>query len=380
MIDFIFQNLLLVCVSAVTFVMFCGTVYNFFLAPRLEKMPNPTSFPKVSLLIPARNEAKNMDTLLPLLSAIEYPQLEILILNDHSEDETAQMIREYGGKVRLIEGRELPLDWLGKNWACEQLAENAKGEILIFCDADVKMAQRSVAATVGMMQMQRLDALTCLPKQIMETWAEKAVLPVLLFLPLLGFVPLNQIPKISMPALSVGCGQWFAFTRRAYEILGRHESVKDVIVEDMALGRRVKEKGLILGAVISSNFVATRMYTSFSTVWMGFSKNLAYLTGTGYIRPPLILVATLLLYLSPLFFVLGGKLIWLLPLSLLLMVRLLSVQIFNEPKFGWLWSPLGAVIIPLMGIRSWWGYRQKNVEWKGRVLTAAFATNTEGVK
>lgn len=375
-----FSNILFVIVSGTTLLMLVGTVYNYFSAPRLEKSALPTHYPKVpkvSLLIPARNEAENMEILLPLLKKITYPNLEIIILNDHSEDATAERVKMNQGSILLIEGKALPNGWLGKNWACQQLSENATGDLLLFCDADVRMAPDSVTATVAMMEKLKLDALTCLPKQIMGTWAEKAALPVLLFMPVLGFVPLNQISKISFPSLSLGCGQWFAFTRNAYHKIGTHAVVKDVIVEDMALGRIVKENGLILGAVISSQFVATRMYTSFSTVWNGFSKNLAYLTGTGWLRPPLIIFAILSLNLAPFLFVFLGELKWLLPLSLLTISRLLCAVVFAETSFGWLWSPVGAILIPLISIRSWWGYRRKNVQWKGRVLSAAFARGTE---
>ena len=269
------NELLFWTVTALTAVMLLGTVYNFFTAPNLDNAVTPVNFPRVSLLIPARNEEENMRTLLPLLAEIQYPNLEILILDDASEDATALLASSPASTATLLRGKPLPNDWLGKNWACAQLAKQSTGDILIFCDADVSMGPRSVMATVGMMQSDDLDALTCLPRQTMGTWAEKAVLPVLLFLPVMGFVPIAYVSKLSMPTLSLGCGQWFAFRRSAYDKLGTHEAVKDVIVEDMALGRLVKQKGLVLGVAISPKYVSTRMYRSFRTVWAGFSKNLA---------------------------------------------------------------------------------------------------------
>lgn len=376
-------------VTAMTAVMLAGAMLNFFTAPRLEKNPYfhadaftaakasesaiaaPPS-PSVSLLIPARNEEANLKILLPLLARLDYPDMEILILDDDSEDGTANLISQAASHVRLLRGHALPQGWLGKNWACAQLAQAARGEILIFCDADVRLGPEAVKATVARMQRDKLDALTALPRQIMGTWAEQAVLPVLLFLPVMGFAPIAWIAKTSMPALSLGCGQWFAFTRKAYDCLGGHASVRNTIVEDMALGRRVKESGLVLGAAISTEMVVTRMYTSFRTLWEGFSKNLAFLTGAGWLRPILFLFlfssVNILPWLLPVF----GFTSWLLPLALLAAARWITALAFREPPMGWLWSPVGALLIPAIAFRSWLGYRRHYVEWKGRSLAAAF--------
>lgn len=359
-------------VTASTSVMLLGTIYNYFTAPRLEAAPKPVKYPRVSLLIPARNERDNLHNLLPLLAKLDYPNLEILILDDNSQDGTADLVISSGSPARLLKGSSLPQGWLGKNWACSQLAAESNGEILVFCDADVTVSTNCIEATVAMMESQGLDALTCLPRQIMGTWSEKAVLPVLLFVPLMGFMPIAFISKLPFPSLSLGCGQWFAFTKKAYEKLGQHAAVKNVIVEDMALGRLVKEKGMILGAAISTHHVATRMYTSFPTVWAGFSKNLAYLTGTGWLRPPFVLSLFLAVNALPWIMPWLGYTFWWLPFSLLLGSRLLTSITFREPRLGWIWSLVGALLIPLMGIRSWWGYRRQSVEWKGRSLTAAF--------
>jgi cellulose synthase/poly-beta-1,6-N-acetylglucosamine synthase-like glycosyltransferase len=363
-------------VTGATSVMLMGTLYNLFSAPRLENAPEPKRFPRVSLLIPARNEEENLRNLMPLLSKLDYPDLEILILDDDSRDGTARVISYPGSPAKLIQGTPLPAGWLGKNWACSQLASASTGEVLIFCDADVSMMEKSIKATVSMMDSQGLDALTCLPRQIMGTWAEKAVLPVLLLVPVMGFMPIAFVSRLKLPALSLGCGQWFAFRKSAYDQMGQHAAVKSVIVEDMALGRLVKEKGMRLGVALSTHLVATRMYTSFPTVWAGFSKNLAYLTGTGWLRPPLILGLFLAVNALPWFMPFLGYANWWIPFLILFTSRILTAVTFREPALGWIWSPVGALLIPIMGIRSWWGYRRHSVQWKGRTLTAAFGSAT----
>ena len=372
------QEILLVLSTMAAATMLVGTLFNLFTAPRLEKAPPPRTSLRVSLLIPARNEEANLRILMPLLSRLDFPGLEILILDDDSNDGTAVVAAYPGSPARLIRGQPLPLGWLGKNWACAQLASQAQGEVLIFCDADVRVGPGAIPSTLGMMQAQNLDALTCIPYQILGTWAEKAIIPVLLFMPALGYIPIDWIRRIPIPFLSVGCGQWFAFTREAYDCLGGHASVRNEIVEDMMLGRRVKASGMVLGAAIATRHLSVRMYTDFRSVWQGFGKNMAFLTGTGWLKPPAVLAFSVTCNVLPWLMPLLGFRLWVLPLSIWIACRLLCASIFKEPLLAWLWSPLGTLLVPLIAIRSWWGYRRGSVQWKGRNLTAAFTKPSEG--
>jgi len=373
-----FASILFWPATAANAVMLLGTAGNVFSAPRLEGrsgVPGASALPgrpKVSLLIPARDEETNLAVLLPLLKGIDYPHLEILILDDQSSDGTARLAAS--GPARLIQGSPPPEGWLGKNWACSQLAGHARGDILIFCDADVRIGPGAVAATVAMMESRGLDALTCLPRQILGTWSEKAVIPILLFMPLLGFLPLALVSRLSHPALSLGCGQWFAFRRNAYVRLGGHAPVRREIVEDMVLGRLVKQAGMKLGALISTRHLATRMYGDFPSLWRGFGKNLAFLTGTGWLKPACLSAGFLLIHVLPWSLSLAGFTYWLLPLGLWMGSRLLAAAAFREPPAGWLWSAAGTLLIPAIAARSWWGYRRRSVRWKGRRLDAAFGT------
>jgi hypothetical protein len=175
----------------------------------------------------------------------------------------------------------------------------------------------------------------------------------------------------------VGCGQWFAFTRALYQRIGGHALVRNTIVEDMALGRLVKEKRGVLGVVLATRHLSVRMYTDFASVRKGFSKNLAYLTGTGWIQPFLTLFGFLSLNALPWILALCGHRLWLVPLALWAAARLSAARIFREPALGWIWSWAGTLLIPILCIQSWLGYRRRDVEWKGRVLEAAFAFEKE---
>jgi chlorobactene glucosyltransferase len=361
--------------TAANAAMVLGALYNVRTAPRLENHVGAGKrgpYPKVSLLIPARDEEANLSILVPLLDRLDWPDLEILILDDESRDGTARIAG--GGRARVLAGRPLPSGWLGKNWACHQLAREATGEILLFCDADVRPAPDAIAATVGCLRAYGADAATALPRQIMETWSERAVLPVLLMMPLLGCLPLAQVPRVRWAAASVGCGQWFAFSRAAYDALGGHAAVRSEVVEDLALGRRVKKAGFVLVAALSPRLVSTRMYAGFPSLWRGFTKNLVVLTGTGFVRPPAMLAAYALAYLAPWALPFCGRPAWLAPLALWLIVRGIAARAGREPPWAWLWSPVGALLIPCIAARSWRLHRARAAHWKGRVLTAAFGS------
>jgi hypothetical protein len=252
------------------------------------------------------------------------------------------------------------------------LAREAAGDILLFCDADVRMEPGAVAATVERMREGGLDALTCLPRQELVTWPERAVIPLVMTVPVLAFLPLHLVPRHRLPALSVGCGQWFAFTREAYQAVGGHASVRREIVEDMALARRVKEEGLVLGAALSSRLVSTRMYRDLPSLWRGFAKNLAVLTGSGWVRPPLVLAAFVIAQVLPWAMVPAGGRAWLLPALLWLATRLIAARTAREPALGWVGSPAGSLVAVALAVRSWLGYRRRDVTWKGRKLEAAF--------
>ncbi len=350
--------------------MLLGVLYNSLTAPRLEKGGVPHFYPLVSLLIPARNEENNLRILLPLLEKLDYPALEVLILDDNSQDATASILANNSiPNLKVLSGKSIPEGWLGKNWACQQLANAAQGEILIFCDADVRIGEKAIEQTIAWMEKLKLDALTCLPHQIQGSWAEKSVLPVLLLVPVLGFFPIAQIYKRRSVNVSVGCGQWFAFKTTSYIAMGQHASVKYEVVEDIALGKRVKICGLRLGAMLSSKQLQVRMYNNVKELWEGFGKNLFVVIGKNPLTPFLILIPFTLINILPWAMVLMGQCQWLWPLSLLIIIRIWVAKIFGEKKvFNILWQPVGALLIPIIGAKSWIGYHRNQLVWKGRVL------------
>jgi chlorobactene glucosyltransferase len=353
-------------------VMLLIAFYNLRTAQRLEHAPHAARTPLVSLLIPARNEAENLPQTLPLVSSLEYPELEILVLDDGSTDDTANLVRERAARdprLQLISGSALPPGWLGKNWACHQLARAARGEVLLFCDADVSPERAAVIRTIALMQHAAADVLTAIPRQRFGSWVESAVIPLIVHLPLLALLPLRQVSQSASPALSMANGQWLAFTRNAYERSGGHAAVRSEVVEDVALGRRAKVAGLRLLPVIANRTLEVRMYRGAAAVVEGFGKNLYALLGA---RPHTFgvgLVVFVLCAVYPWAAALLGKTGALLPLALLIALRALAVRLFRHGWSSVLLHPLGALLTLGIAARSALGACRGGVLWKHRRVT-----------
>jgi glycosyltransferase involved in cell wall biosynthesis len=349
---------------------------NLLTAPRLERAGEPASRPTVSLLMPARDEAQNLRRTLPPLLAQDYPHLEILLLDDRSRDGTAEVAERIassapsdgaGGSLRVLRGVEPPPGWVGKNWACHQLAEAAAGEILVFCDADVDAAPAAVRRTVAMLQRHAAGAVTAMPRQRLEGWAQAAVVPVVAQLPVLAMLPLRLIPVVRAPSLSMANGQWLAFTRAAYDACGGHAAVRGEVLEDVALGRRVKASGHRLVACVAPALLGVRMYGSAREMREGFRKNLYPLLGGRRLPFAFGLALLAFAWLGPFAAAATGRTpISLLPLALLLAMRVAGTLLFRH---GWrtvLLHPLGVLAAAALAVESWIRHERGTVTWRGR--------------
>ncbi len=363
-------------IAALVFVLLAGMVwmirYNQTTAPQLELAPKALATPKVSVLIPARNEAQNLSRTLPKLLQTQYPDWELLVLDDCSGDGTADVIAAYekksGGLLRSLRGAPLPTGWNGKNWACAQLAEAAQGDVLIFCDADVSVGPMALMQTVSMLQHNGAGVLTAIPHQQLVTWSEQAIVPLIMHLATLGSVPLRIASSSLRESLTVANGQWLAFSRKTYHAVGGHTSVKASIVEDMVLCKKTKRKGFRVLTVLAFSELSVRMYDSFRGIREGFSKNLFGLVQ--YRLLPFAVVGTLFaaLAVAPwvMPFALGG--LWWLTLPMLLYVRLLLAHVAVHPISSVLLHPIGSVLLMVIGVESFWRTLTRRLSWKERTL------------
>ncbi len=242
---------------------------------RLGDYPAPPHLPRVSVLVPARDEAPNIGRCVRSLLAQEYPSYEVLVLDDGSQDPTGRILarlQALDARLRVLRGRPLPPGWQGKNWACHQLGRAARGELLLFTDADTWHHPRMLVDAVAAMQAEGADLLTALPREQATSWAERLMVPAMTWF--FAFIPLRLARRSSAPALAITIGQFMLFRRQAYERVGGYAAVRDKLADDSAFGRRVRAEGLGWCLLDGGARVSCHMYHSLREVFAGFSRAL----------------------------------------------------------------------------------------------------------
>lgn len=364
----------------------------------------------VSVIVPARNEASNIVACVRSLAASAYPDFEIVVVDDRSDDGTGALARSVpvgnARRIRVVDGEDLPDGWLGKPWACHQGAEVAEGELLLFTDADTVHGPDLVGRAVAALREEPADLLTVVGRQIMVTFWERVVQPHVFFLMLLRFPDFERVARNDNWRDAIANGQFLFFPRASYEAIGGHVSVKDEVVEDLALAQVVKRAGLRLRIRSAEDSLATRMYQSLRHLVEGWSKNM-FMGGlqsvprqVRWALPPVSFLGGIALWLAAPAVLVGAGAAWLSgvvgvlvsggtePLSATISVA--AGQVVVVPVVQWaalvygltvsMWLhwygrmrapyryaflyPLGAAVFAFIFLRSW--TRGSRVEWKGR--------------
>ncbi|GGK02849.1 hypothetical protein GCM10010123_36020 [Pilimelia anulata] len=260
-----------VLVAAFHAVKVAGLLANLRAFPTLRPAPPGRAGPRTSLLVPARDEALRLPAALPGLLA--QPADEILVLDDDSTDDTAAIVAACPDpRVRLLRGAPLPPGWVGKNWACHQLAGAATGDLLVFVDADVTLRPGALGALHAELDRQAADVFSVFPRQHTGTLGERVLVP-LIDETLLAFLP-HGLLRAPVPAAATANGQVLAFRRAAYDRIGGHAAVAGGILEDVALARRARRLGLRLGLALGGDLAGTRMYRGYADAVRGLGKSL----------------------------------------------------------------------------------------------------------
>jgi len=248
---------------------------NWTILRRARQHKLPEKKPYLSVLIPARNEETNIARCVHSLLAQDYPGFEILVLDDQSDDATPEVLCRLAAhepRLTALAGQALPEGWIGKNWACHQLARQARGELLLFTDADTVYQPNALSALVSAMDGEQADVLTGFPDQEMQTWGERLTVPFFSWA-FLTFTPLALAYRLRLPSLSSGVGQALFFRRAAYDAIGGHEAVHGQIAEDLSLIRRAKAAGLRWRVTHIADLISSRMYHNGGQAIRGFAKN-----------------------------------------------------------------------------------------------------------
>lgn len=363
---------------------------SFMQAPTLESFDrtDTAGFPKVSVILPARNEDRYIARCLDSLLAQDYSNFEIIAVNDSSTDMTGEIMKDYSARdprVVHVNAPAKPEGWAGKNWACHQGYLKSKGEVLLFTDADTKHSTSAMSLAVGQLISQRLDALTAVPKLICNDFWTKITLPALATFLHTRFSPL----RVNDPKTKTGYffGSFFAITRDTYEAVGTHEGVKEELVEDGALGGKVKEGKFRLRMVRGERHIEAVWARDLPTLWHGLRRLMiplyhqnrsgAYMMATAVFFI-LFVPFALLPYLPFATFANNVSFQILLGLELAaiaLIVTTTAVQcrlgIFESPAYA-LASPLSGALISFGFLSAIADARKKGaVSWRGRQYTVS---------
>jgi len=347
--------------------------------------------PGVSICIPARNEESSIERCVRSAVSQEYPNHKVYVLDDESTDGTAEILKSLSGaypdKLTILTGKKKPEGWLGKSWACHQLSQVATGDILVFIDADTWLDQQTIARLLRTMGHDVIDFATIWPEQNLGTFWEKMAIP-LVYFALLTLLPVRYVyrapkwlppflrEKVS-PLFAAACGQFMAFKRETYEAIGGHASVKDKVVEDVALAKNIKRAGYSMNMYYGKATVNCRMYSSRSELWEGFRKN--FLAGFGYNIPfffamgllhfltfvlPVIALPFLIPTANPKVLIMD-----LTALGLMLVQRMMINRWFNWNILYSLLHPLGVCWYESLGVRVLLDYvTNESTSWKQRKI------------
>ena len=344
---------------------------------RVLRVPDDDPAPvteKVSVLLPVRDEAHRVRRCVEsLVEQTGVPDLEILVLDDGSRDGTADVVLAAAGgdpRVRILPGSPPPTGWLGKTNACARLAAQASGSVLVFVDADVRLAPHAVAATVGLLRRHGLDLVSPYPRQLARTPAERLVQPLLQW-SWLTTLPLRLAETSPRPSLAAANGQLLAVDTATYTRAGGHGAVRAEVLDDIALLRAVKAVGGTGGVVDGSHLATCRMYDGWTAVRDGYSKSLwsAFGSRAGAAAT----VAGLgLLYVVPPLAALRGSRAGLAGYAAAVVGRYAVAERTGGRSLpDSLAHPASVAVLGWLTARSWRLHGSGALEWKGRALPGA---------
>ncbi|HIH07154.1 MAG TPA: glycosyltransferase [Candidatus Nitrosotenuis sp.] len=247
---------------------------SFRYTPLLDKFDQkPHHNPRVSVILPARNEENFIQKCLDSLTAQDYPNYEIITIDDSSEDSTGSIIAQYAkknSKVIHVSAGPKPEGWMGKNWACMEGYKKVTGELLLFTDADTKFEKNVISLAVSHLESFSLDALTAIPKMVCLDFWTRIALPVLSTFLHTRFSAM----RVNDPTKNTGYffGSFFIIRKKTYDAVGTHEGVKHEIIEDGALGKKVKESGHKMKMVRADHLIDAVWARDWSTLWNGLKR------------------------------------------------------------------------------------------------------------
>jgi chlorobactene glucosyltransferase len=373
-----------VAVALIWALFVAGVVLNALLVPKLRAGERPSRALSLSVVIPARNEERDIGETVRAFRAQNYPDFEVIVVDDRSTDTTAATAREAAGDdahFRVISGAETPEGWLGKPWALEQGAQAARGELLLFVDADILYEPQALSAMAAALERTGAAGLTAFPRIILGGFWERVAMPQLGAV-FFGVVPVWLSNHTTWPLLGIGAGTGNLYRRDTWAAIGRHEAIRRSVVDDIALAQRARRFGFRTLTVRGADLVAVRMYHGLREIVDGFTKNAYDAMGGRPLLAGFLILLSAFVQFSP--WVGSAMALWnraadlplngfhlasLAALVLLTMGRIVLFAELRYPIVHALFSHalMAAIWLVILLRSTWHGVVRRRIVWRGRV-------------
>ncbi|OOQ58858.1 glycosyltransferase [Mucilaginibacter pedocola] len=348
---------------------FTVTLFNFLSNPKLPHIGKHYT-DKVSILIPARNEERDILALLQSIHQQDYTDYEVLVLDDNSTDNTYQICADFAAKhhqFKVIKGKALPTGWLGKNYACHQLAQQASGRYFLFLDADEVVHNGLLNSAVHRMKLRGLSLLSLFTNQTMLSAGEQMVVPLMHYI-LLNLLPLRLVYLVRSASVAAASGQFMLFDADNYREYHWHQLAKNKVVEDVEIMKLVKAAKLNGEALLANGMINCRMYTGYNEAVNGFGKN--FLAAFNY---------NIFGFMAYLLLIIGGPALIIMTMNLnlvfimmgliLLSRVMISLSAGQSPLRNIFLHPIQMLSLLVIGFTSIQKHLTKTTEWKGRKIS-----------
>jgi len=341
---------------------------KFFVASASKNVPKDNN-PFVSILIPARNEEKNIPKTLKAIISQNYTNIEIIVYDDNSNDRTKDIVASFqsnDSRIKLLEAQILPSDWKGKNYACHTLAQHAKGNYLLFLDADVTIHNDFVFKIVSLAKKEKYALISCFPEPITLSFGEKITVTTVYYI-LLSLLPLALVSKTKYPSISAANGQCMFFEADTYRKIQPHKVFKSSFVEDIDIARYFKKNQLRVLCLTGLSDIKCRMYDNLKDAINGFSKNIIKILGNNFLTAIVFWLITTFGFVS---FILtkNYELLNLWIFQFFLTRAFISLTIGKSLISNLLLSPIQQFFIGVFIYKSFINKITKKQIWKGRNL------------
>lgn len=246
----------------------------------------PADGPLISVICPARNEARHIAEFVRSALASTYPNFELIVVDDHSTDGTGALARAAGAgdaRLKVIDPPPLPDGWFGKQWACHAGAQVARGDVLLFTDADTRHGADLLVRLLNAMQRRQSDLISVAGRQELVSFWERVVQPSVFAVLVSTFGGTESVSRSTRPRSKIANGQCFMVRRDAYDALGGHDAVRHFVAEDLMLAQQWCAAGKRVHLVVGFDQLSTRMYSSLAEIIEGWTKNVW--AGGRYVLP-----------------------------------------------------------------------------------------------